>query len=298
MSGPGARETTGPERALTEFLERFADHDEQWAGGLRREVAVRLTTLARPAPGDACLDVGGGAGMVAALLSESVGPAGLVVSIDARGCSVEVAHLPTAGNTYVMRMRGDDVFFRDHSLDVVVLSRSIAYEDDAQAIIAEASRTLKLGGRLALFCRRRGLGTPAERVFLDELAMFVHEQPVTMPDRFFAYPGLADRADIEAALTAAGFGRVGFGDVVSGGRAGGAAEWNNQMMACWPAARILIGALAGEKRQLFDRHIGRVMRDLGDDAFRYHHAYLLATAVKDGDPMTEAATSTPLSAHA
>ncbi len=297
MSGPGARETTGPERAVTDFLEKFADHDEQWAGGLRREVAVRLTTLASPAPGDACFDVGGGAGIVATLLSEAVGPSGWVVSSDARGRSVEVAQSPIAGNTHLMRMRGDDVFFRDHAFDVVVLSRSIAYEDDAQAVIAEAIRTLKVGGRLALFCRRSGLETPAEHAFLDELAMFVHEQPVTMPDRFFAYRGLADRTDIDSALAAAGLGQLVFGDVVSGGRAAGAAEWNTEMMARWPAARILIGALAGEKRALFDRHIGRVMRQLGDDAFRFHHAYLLAIGVKGEAPAREAATSPSLQAH-
>jgi hypothetical protein len=52
------------------------------------------------------------------------------------------------------------------------------------------------------------------------------------------------------------------------------------MMRCWPAARIVLEALAGRKRLQFDARIGAVMRDLGEDALRYHHPYLLASGIK------------------
>jgi SAM-dependent methyltransferase len=285
MSSPSSREITGYDRALIDFLDTYSDHDEQWAGGLHLEVATRLAGLARPEVGEACLDIGGGAGIVATALSQAVGPSGSVVSIDLSERSIEMARPRAAGNTHLMKMSGGDVIFRDHTFDVVVLSRSIAYESDASTVIAEASRILKVGGRLALFCRRRGLGTRAEQAFLAELAAFVHQNPVNLPDQFLGYPGLADRSEVESALRAAGLDHVSFGDVVTGGRTDDAAAWNQEMMRCWPAARILVGTLAGRKRLQFEEQIARVMRELGDEAFRYHHAYLLATGIKARDSL-------------
>jgi SAM-dependent methyltransferase len=281
MGSPTVREA-GYDHALDRFLNVFADHDEQWAGGLHREVAARLVTLAGPTSGESCLDIGGGAGDVAAALGEAVGPSGSVVSLDISERSVELARARAGPNMHLMRMSADDVIFRDRTFDVVVLSKSIAYASDAVAVIGEAIRTLKTGGRLALFCRRRGLATRAEEAFLDELNAFVRHQPVTVPDRFLGYPGLADRRDLDPALRAAGLDHITFGDVVTGGRATDVAAFDREMMRCWPAARILLEALAGTKRLQFDARIEAAMRELGDDALRYHHPYLLASGIKTG----------------
>jgi SAM-dependent methyltransferase len=281
LGTPSADNTPGRDRALEEFLDTFADHDEQWAGSLHLKVAARLVELARPQPGEACLDIGGGDGIVATTLGEAAGPNALVVSLDLGRRSIEVARPQAAGRTH--RIKGGssaDVMFRDHTFDVVVLSRSIAYESDAYAVIGEATRTLKVGGRLALFCRRRGLATPAEEAFLDELAVFLRQQGVVLPEQFLNYPGLADRRELELALRMAGLVDITFGDVVTGGRTADAAAFNDEMMRCWPAARVLLGVLAGKKRLQFDEQIDRVMRPLGDDAFQYHHPYLLAAGTK------------------
>jgi ubiquinone/menaquinone biosynthesis C-methylase UbiE len=279
---PSARNFPGRDRALEEFLDAFADHDEQWAGSLHLKVAARLVDLARPQLGEACLDIGGGDGIVASALGEAVGPTALVASIDLGRRSIELAGPQAAGNTHRIKGSGDDVMFRDHTFDVVVLSRSIAYESDAYAVIGEATRTLKVGGRLALFCRRRGLATPAEEAFLNELAVFLRQQGVILPDQFLSYPGLADRRELELALRMAGLDHIVFGDVVTGGQTADAATFNEEMMRCWPAARILLGTLAGKKRQQFDEQIDRTMRALGEEAFRYHHPYLLAAGTKSG----------------
>jgi len=280
LGTPSADNTPGRDRALEEFLDTFADHDEQWAGSLHLKVAARLVELARPQPGEACLDIGGGDGIVATALGEAAGPNALVVSLDLGRRSIEVARSQAGGTTHRIRGSSDDVMFRDHTFDVVVLSRSIAYESDAYAVIGEATRTLKVGGRLALFCRRRGLATPADEAFLHELAVFLRQQGVMLPDRFLNYPGLADRRELELALRMAGLVNITFGDVVTGGRTADAAAFNDEMMRCWPAARVLLGVLAGKKRLQFDEQIDRVMRPLGDDAFQYHHPYLLAAGTK------------------
>lgn len=299
MGMPRARETTGYDRALDDFLDAFADHDEQWAGGLHLAVAARLVGLAQPQAGEACLDIGGGDGSVAAGLSEAVGPSGSVVSLDISQRSIEMARSRAAGNMHLIKMSGGDVIFRDQTFDVVVLSKSIAYASDAYAIIGESTRILKVGGRLALFCRRRGLATRAEQVFLDELGAFLQQQGVTLPEQFLGYPGLADRREFELVLRTAGFDHIAFGDVVTGGQTADAVAFDQEMMRCWPAARILLGALAGRKRLAFDEQIERMMGALGDEAFRYHHPYLLATGVKARDvptsaPLTISTAQSPL----
>ena len=108
--------------------------------------------------------MGGGAGEVADALSAAVGPQGSVVSLNVQE---RPARSRTASNLHVMRMSAEDVIFRDRTFDVVVLSRSIAYAADAVAVLREAIRTLKPGGRLVLFCRRRDLATRAEESFLE-----------------------------------------------------------------------------------------------------------------------------------
>jgi SAM-dependent methyltransferase len=210
----------------------------------------------------------------------AVGPSGSVVSLDVSERSLELARARATAHVHLMRMSGGDVIFRDRTFDVVVLSRSIAYAPDADAVIREAIRTLKVGGRLALFCRRRGLATRAEEVFLDELDAFVQHQPVNVPQRFLRYAGLADRRELEPALRAAGLEQVTFGDVVTGGRAADVAAFDREMMRCWPAARILLESLAGTKRQQFEARIVEAMTSLGDDGYRFHHPYLLASGIR------------------
>jgi SAM-dependent methyltransferase len=293
MGSPSSRETAGYDRALTGFLHTLADHDDQWEGGLHREVATRLVDLTGAEAGEACLDIGGSAGIVTTALSRAVGPDGWVVTTDISEPSIELARSRPTGHTHLMKMAGDDVIFRDHTFDVVVLSRSITHEPDPDVVIAEATRALKLGGRLALFCRRRGLATPAEQAFLDELGVFVKHHPLNLPHQFLGYPGLADRAEVESALTAAGLARVTFGDVVTGGRADDAAAWNREMMRCWPAAAILLRGLGATKRLQFEGQIERIMATLGDEAFRYHHPYLLATGIKVRDQPSAVAVMLP-----
>jgi hypothetical protein len=52
------------------------------------------------------------------------------------------------------------------------------------------------------------------------------------------------------------------------------------MMRCWPGARLLLASLAGSKRRQFDLRVVAAMRALPGEALRYHHPYLVASAVK------------------
>ena len=294
MGGPNARATSAYDRALLEALDSLAADDDQWGGVLHLTVARRLVELVAPRPGDSCLDVGGGDGAVAGALAAAV-KGGTVVSVDLRLrtlTSAGAAPLALA-NTHRVRGDRDEIIFRDNTFDVVVLSRSIAYEQDAGMIVVEASRTLKVGGRIALFCRRRGLATVAEQAYLDLLESFVDKSGINLPARFLAYPGWADRRQVDIVLRSLGFDDCVFGDVVTGGRAAGAADWNREMAAIWPAARIVVNAIGGRTRTAFEARVDTLMHLLGEDGYRFHHPYLLVAATKRRDTVTTGAAPPP-----
>ena len=83
-------------------------------------------------------------------------------------------------------------------------------------------------------------------------------------------------------LEEAGFevGRV--TDMVTGGRAHDAREWTDLMAGAGPRPYTLIKALGPRYRNELEAEVEAAMASLGDpdDAFRYHHSYVLVVATK------------------
>ncbi len=265
-------------RYVAAFFDELAPSYDEWEGGLRRRLAQDLVEMANPAPGESCLDIGAGTGLVAELLSKSVGESGYVVSIDISERMLDVARRRARANTSCFAMPIDDVVFRDGSFDLVTVGRSLAYLVSPLGVVAEASRTLKHGGRLALFCRRRSLSTPAERTFFTVLGRLAPRHPIQIPTHVPEQSDLGERAALSGLLREAGLDVAQFADMVTGGHVADTQQWNQLMMETWPAAHFLIGALGTEARAAFDAELDAEMRLLGDDAYRYHHPYLFAVA--------------------
>ncbi len=114
-------------------------------------VALRAWTTERlaPGPGSRLLDIGCGAGEVAAALVAPVAPGGLVVGIDQSAAMVEAARL--RGPALAL-CRGDarGLGVRDEAVDLVRCERTLQWVPDPPAAVAEAVRVLRPGGRLAL----------------------------------------------------------------------------------------------------------------------------------------------------
>ena len=71
-------------------------------------------------------------------------------------------------------------------------------------------------------------------------------------------------------------------EMVTGGRTRDAREWTDLMSGVGPLPHTLIRALGPRYRASSKRRSSSAMESLGDpdDAFRYHHSYLLAVAEK------------------
>jgi arsenite methyltransferase len=107
-----------------------------------------------PAPGDAVLDMGSGAGFDSLLAAMAVGPEGRVVGIDMTPAMVEKA----ARNAAALGL--ENVEFRegyleampveDDSIDLVLSNGVLNLCPDKAVVLAEAIRVLRPGGRMQL----------------------------------------------------------------------------------------------------------------------------------------------------
>lgn len=111
----------------------------------RRKAAKIVTILERRAPLKAArvLEIGTGAGIIAAVLAEAAGPDGAVESVDVVDVRVE-----TDGYHY-QRVDGTELPFSDHSFDFVVSNHVIEHTGEPaeqRHHLAETARVLRPGG--------------------------------------------------------------------------------------------------------------------------------------------------------
>jgi hypothetical protein len=83
-------------------------------------------------------------------------------------------------------------------------------------------------------------------------------------------------------LGGAGFDLLRLTEMVTGGRTADAREWTELMAGEGPLPYTLIRALGPRYRVELEAEVEAAMASLGDpdDAFRYHHSYVLAVARK------------------
>jgi hypothetical protein len=69
--------------------------------------------------------------------------------------------------------------------------------------------------------------------------------------------------------------------MVTGGRAATAREWTDLMMGAGPSSHALLSVLGPSVRADFESDLTERMEQLGEDeAFRYHHPFTLAEAIR------------------
>ncbi|HXM55958.1 MAG TPA: methyltransferase domain-containing protein [Candidatus Dormibacteraeota bacterium] len=272
-----------PAELSAHFFDAFATAYDAWFCGLHRRVAERLVALAAPRPGEVCLDVGCGTGLVARGLAETVGADGHVDGLDVSEGMLALARAAALPNTTFHHASAEPHLpFRDGTFDLVTFCDSLAYMDDPGRLLEEARRVLRPSGRIALALRWRSLDTAAQEVFFRLLDRLTEDHPVVIPQQRDSRGLLGEPPVIREVLRQAGFRRPWTTGLVSGDRLASAAEWLDFMACTGPRPYALITTLVPGQRRRLEQRLAREMERLGDEAYRHHQAYTLAGAEAGG----------------
>jgi len=266
---------------LVDFFDKVAEGYDSWAGGLHGRVAARLAEIAAPKRGHSVLDVATGTGLVAHLVAAKVKP-GAVIGIDLSERMLSIARARKTANTQFVGMAAERLVFRPSTFDLVTMGEALAYLADPAAALEEAHRVLKPKGRLAVSCLRRSLSTAAQNLFFQGLAPLAKRHYMSLPRFSSERSGFGEPAVLPRILAESGFSVTTMTELVTGGRAKTAREWTDLMAGAGPLPYTVINSLGPRYRAELEDEVDMAMESLGDpdDAFRYHHSYLLAVAEK------------------
>jgi ubiquinone/menaquinone biosynthesis C-methylase UbiE len=266
---------------LVDFFDRIAPAYDSWAGGQHERVAARLVEVAAPKKGEHVLDVGTGTGLVAHLVAPKVSP-GSVIGIDLSEQMLAIARSKKSKNLQFIGMAAEQLVFKPETFDVVTMGEALAYLGDPTDALAEAHRVLRAGGRVAVSCQRRSLSTRAQDLFFQGLAPLARRHYLSLPRYSSERARFGEPDVLPQILKGAGFEVTRMTEMVTGGRSRDAHEWIDLMAGAGPLPFTLIRALGPHYRIELEAEVEAAMESLGDpdDAFRYHHSYLIAVARK------------------
>ena len=264
---------------LVEYYDRTAPEYESWAGGLHARVAAKLVELAAPKRGEAVLDVGCGTGLVTHRLAARVGARGSVVGIDLSARMLDLARPRARPNTTFMAMAAERMVFRERSFDLITYGESLPYLHDPLASLEEAARLLRKGGRIALSLHRRSLQTEAQDLFYTVLADLSARHHLRVPEHAPERSLYGERENLPRLLDELGFTGIRMTEMVTGGRSRTPREWTDLMAGSGPLPNTLIRVLGPRHRAEFESELAKRMEGLGEEAFRYHFAYIFGTGI-------------------
>ena len=266
---------------LVDFFDRIAPSYDSWAGGQHERVAARLVDVAAPQKGEQVLDVGTGTGLVAHLVAPRVSP-GSVIGIDLSDNMLALARAKKSRNVQFLGMAAERLIFKPETFDLVTMGGALAYVSDPTDALAEAQRVLRTGGRLAVSNQRRSLSTRAQDLFFQGLAPLARRHYLSLPRYSSERSRFGEPKVLPELLDGAGFEVTHITEMVTGGRTRDAKEWIELMAGAGPLPYTLIRALGPRFRDELEAEVESAMDSLGDpdDAFRYHHSYLIAVARK------------------
>jgi ubiquinone/menaquinone biosynthesis C-methylase UbiE len=266
---------------LVDFFDQIAPVYDSWANGQHSRVAARLVELVKPKKGQHALDVGTGTGLVAHFVAAKVNP-GSVMGIDLSDRMLSIARSKDSKNTQFLGMAAERLVFKPETFDLVTMGEALAYFADPDDALNEAYRVLREGGRVVVSCQRRSLSTRAQDLFFQGLAPLARRHYLSFPRYSSERSRFGEPDVLPRLLESAGFEVELLTEMVTGGRAQDAREWIEMMAGAGPLPYTLIKALGPRYRLELEAEVESAMDSLGDpdDAFRYHHSYLMAVGIR------------------
>ena len=144
--GPGAR--------VPKFYDRDQLREVPEAAALASMGCGNPLAVAELKPGEVVLDLGSGGGVDVLLSAKRVGPTGKAYGLDMTDEMLELARANAhqAGASNVEFLRGDieSIPLPDAAVDVIISNCVINLSADKPAVLAEAYRVLRPGGRFAV----------------------------------------------------------------------------------------------------------------------------------------------------
>lgn len=220
-------------------------------------VTHRIVHAMNLAPGHRVLDVGCGIGDPAIAVADRVGPAGRVLAVDPAAEMVETARARAEGfglaNIDFQVCAAEEVEVPPGSLDAVCGRWSFIFCADVAAVLARMRGFLRPGGRLAMSTWTPMENSPGFKIINTALTRQVDLPPMD-PTR----PGMAQLSapgQLEAALKAAGFGRVGVEPVPLSTFARDGEEYWRMMCEMSCSLRPVLQGLTDSQREAVRRDV-------------------------------------------
>jgi SAM-dependent methyltransferase len=181
-----------------------------------------------------------------------------------------------------MAMAAEHLVFRARSFDLITYGQSLPYLADPAASLEEAVRLLRPSGRVALSLHRRSLQTEAQDLFYQVLGDLAVRHHLRVPEHSPERSVYGEPENLPRMLDEFGFEKVRITETVTGGRVRTPREWTELMAGSGPLPNTLLRVLGPRLRAEFEASLAEGMEALGDDAFRYHFAFIFAVGVLPG----------------
>jgi ubiquinone/menaquinone biosynthesis C-methylase UbiE len=249
-------------------------YEEFFVPALFQEWAGRVADAAALEPGHKVLDVACGTGVLARSALDRVGPGGAVTGLDRNDGMLVVARRKSPGIDW-RSGRAEALPFADDTFDAVVSQFGLMFFEDRVKALAEMSRVLRRGGRLAVAVWAsldrspgyRALTALIERLFGKRIASEL-EAPFVLGD--------------SAALGAL-FARAGIVETKISTRQGSARfpsleEWLRTEIKGWTLADLLDDAQYEALQRKSARHLSEFVRP--DRTVEFTEEAHIVTAVK------------------
>lgn len=264
---------------VVDFYAKTADRYDDWADGVNRRAADKLAQLAAIQPDEVVIDAGCGTGLLTRRLALDRSAGGRALGIDVSPAMLEIAEATRPPGAPIVFSRGlvEDLGLPIRSADVVVLGQVLAYTADPEAVILEARRVLKPGGRIAISAYQRSLMSPVEDVFFTELLRLSEDTFYSIPRRSGQHALLGEPAKLRDMLEEAGFADVEIANLVVGNHTEDAHSFVELMRFEGPWPYAVLDFMGPAARARFEQKLAGVVRFFHDEGrFVYHRPFTFA----------------------